>query len=60
MFGVAEDRNQGRGEITMNTQKSGLPPIVTQSEWQTARDNLLIKEKAHTRARDALAADCRW
>jgi predicted dithiol-disulfide oxidoreductase (DUF899 family) len=36
-----------------------LPPIVSQAEWQSARDALLVKEKAATRARDALAAERR-
>jgi predicted dithiol-disulfide oxidoreductase (DUF899 family) len=33
-----------------------LPPIVSPQEWNAAREALLTKEKAHTRARDALAA----
>ena len=32
------------------------PPIVSPQEWQAARDEMLVKEKEHTRARDALAA----
>jgi predicted dithiol-disulfide oxidoreductase (DUF899 family) len=36
-----------------------LPPIVSQAEWQAARDELLAKEKEHTRAADALAAERR-
>ena len=36
-----------------------LPPIVTPLEWQAAREALLVKEKEHTRARDALAAERR-
>ena len=36
-----------------------LPPIVSPSEWQSARDALLAKEKEATRARDALAAERR-
>jgi predicted dithiol-disulfide oxidoreductase (DUF899 family) len=41
-------------------KKSGnLPPIVSLTEWQAARDKLLVKEKAATRARDALAAERR-
>jgi predicted dithiol-disulfide oxidoreductase (DUF899 family) len=35
------------------------PPIVSPQEWAAARDNLLVKEKAHTRAGDALAAERR-
>ncbi|MGW3494845.1 DUF899 domain-containing protein [Streptomyces sp. NPDC001020] len=36
-----------------------LPPIVSPQEWQAARDALLAKEKAATRALDALAAERR-
>ena len=35
------------------------PPVVSPEEWQEARDALLVKEKEHTRARDALAAERR-
>jgi predicted dithiol-disulfide oxidoreductase (DUF899 family) len=35
------------------------PPVVSQQEWQAARERLLVKEKEHTRARDALAAERR-
>jgi len=35
------------------------PAIVSAQEWEAARQQLLAKEKAHTRARDALAADRR-
>src|SRR6476619_168022 len=40
--------------LAMNT-----PPIVSPQEWQAAREQLLAKEKALTRARDALAAERR-
>jgi predicted dithiol-disulfide oxidoreductase (DUF899 family) len=36
-----------------------LPPILSPTEWQIAREELLVKEKEATRARDALAADRR-
>src|SRR5207244_3464965 len=36
-----------------------LPKIVAPVEWQVARDELLVKEKEATRARDALAAERR-
>ncbi len=36
-----------------------LPPIVDRATWQKARDDLLAKEKAATRARDALAGERR-
>ena len=35
------------------------PPIVSQKEWEAAREQLLVKEKEMTRARDALAAERR-
>ena len=35
------------------------PPIVPPQEWETARQELLVKEKELTRARDALAAERR-
>ena len=36
-----------------------MPPIVSPQEWAAAREELLVKEKALTRARDALAAERR-
>ena len=35
------------------------PPIVSPQEWQTAWENMLVKEKELTRGRDALAAERR-
>ena len=35
------------------------PPVVSPEEWERARRQLLVKEKAHTHARDALAAERR-
>src|SRR6267143_2717708 len=35
------------------------PPIVFPPEWEAAREQLLVKEKALTRTRDALAAERR-
>jgi predicted dithiol-disulfide oxidoreductase (DUF899 family) len=32
------------------------PPVVSPQEWEAAREELLVEEKALTRARDALAA----
>jgi predicted dithiol-disulfide oxidoreductase (DUF899 family) len=36
-----------------------MPPIVSPQEWQAAREEMLVKEKELTRARDALAAERR-
>jgi predicted dithiol-disulfide oxidoreductase (DUF899 family) len=35
------------------------PPVVSPDAWEDARQKLLVKEKAMTRARDALAAERR-
>src|SRR5271170_1296656 len=62
-------RNRGRNKMATSKQ-SGLehpkkqiamktPPIVPRQEWEAARRQLLVKEKALTRSRDALAAERR-
>src|ERR1700726_2764192 len=43
-----------KGDLAMNT-----PPIVSAQEWEAARQQLLVKEKALTHARDAMAAERR-
>jgi predicted dithiol-disulfide oxidoreductase (DUF899 family) len=43
-----------KAEAAMNT-----PPIVSAPEWEAAWQQLLVKEKELTRARDALAAQRR-
>ena len=48
------DKEHGKGHLAMST-----PPIVSQQEWEAARQQLLVKEKALTRSRDALAAERR-
>ena len=46
--------------MSTKTEKlTNLPRIVSRAEWQQARDQLLVKEKAATRAHDALAAERR-
>jgi predicted dithiol-disulfide oxidoreductase (DUF899 family) len=45
---------KGENQMAMNT-----PPIVSKQEWEAAREQLLAKEKALTRSRDALAAERR-
>ncbi len=37
-------------------ERDGGPPVVDLATWQAARDELLVREKAHTREGDALAA----
>ena len=36
-----------------------IPPIVSQQDWDAAREQLLVKEKSVMRAHDALAAERR-
>src|SRR4029453_1915959 len=48
------DKEHPKGHLAMKT-----PPIVSQREWEAARQQLLVKEKAVTRSRDALAAERR-
>jgi predicted dithiol-disulfide oxidoreductase (DUF899 family) len=43
----------------MTVKQTELPKIVSQAEWQAAREALLAKEKELVRARDALAAERR-
>src|SRR5499427_6711906 len=50
----AEDRQHRKGDLAMNK-----PPIVSRQEWEVAHQQMLLKEKALTRARDALAAERR-
>ncbi|CAM3281015.1 DUF899 domain-containing protein [Occultella aeris] len=37
-------------------EESDRPPVVDLTTWQAARDELLVREKAHTHAGDAIAA----
>src|SRR5437879_413411 len=48
------DEEQPKKHLAMKT-----PPIVSQQEWEAARQQLLVQEKAFTRSRDALAAERR-
>jgi predicted dithiol-disulfide oxidoreductase (DUF899 family) len=38
---------------------SALPPVTSRDEYEAARTRLLAREKAHTRAGDAIAAEPR-
>ena len=38
------------------TELTARPPVVDQATWQAARDELLLREKAHTREGDAISA----
>jgi predicted dithiol-disulfide oxidoreductase (DUF899 family) len=43
----------------MTDRLLNAPPVVSPEDWETARQQLLVKEKASTHARDALAAERR-
>ena len=47
-------RTNEKPNLAMNT-----PAIVSQEEWEAARQQLLVKEKTLTRSRDVLAAERR-
>src|SRR5437773_4434370 len=55
----------GKGAVPMkepvktSTRTAANPKIVSQQEWEAARQHLLVKEKGLTRSRDALAAERR-
>jgi predicted dithiol-disulfide oxidoreductase (DUF899 family) len=51
------DRNKETQNTIQSTMKT--PPIVSPQEWEEARQQLLVKEKELTRARDAMAASRR-
>jgi predicted dithiol-disulfide oxidoreductase (DUF899 family) len=44
------------GRKTVNETTEALPPIVDRAAFETERDALLAREKAHTRAGDEIAA----
>jgi predicted dithiol-disulfide oxidoreductase (DUF899 family) len=48
-------------ESTQSSELRGMntPPVVSRDEWKAAWQRMLVKEKAHTRAGDALAAERR-
>src|SRR5260370_552569 len=51
---TSPENGRKEGEYAMNT-----PPIVSPEKWEASRQQMLVKEKALTRARDALAAERR-
>ena len=51
---TARDKQHHKAQPHMNA-----PPIVSRKVWEVARQELLVKEKATMRARDALAAERR-
>ncbi|TGV64037.1 DUF899 domain-containing protein, partial [Mesorhizobium sp. M00.F.Ca.ET.158.01.1.1] len=41
------------------TMTMKMPPIVSRQDWEAAHKEMLVKEKATMRARDALSAERR-
>ena len=60
---VGRLKNERQNEHTNNDVKKEknmeMPKVVSPKEWEAARQQLLVKEKELTRARDALAAERR-
>src|ERR1700720_1060794 len=54
MAQAKKDMEQRKENPAMKT-----PPMVSSQEWEAARQQLLVKEKALTRARDGLATERR-
>ena len=55
---VSKERNVNQ-DNEKNDIAMKIPSIVSTEEWEAARQHLLVKEKAVTHARDALAAERR-
>src|SRR6202167_3963596 len=51
---MSTNKERAKEHLAMKT-----PPIVSQQEWEAAQQKLLVREKALTRSRDALAAERR-
>jgi predicted dithiol-disulfide oxidoreductase (DUF899 family) len=49
----------GKNENKAAATAMHTPPVVSPQAWEDARQEMLVKEKAHSRARDALAAERR-
>jgi len=51
--------NTSEGDRKVEQTVVRTPPVVSPKAWEAARQQMLVKEKALTRARDALAAERR-
>jgi predicted dithiol-disulfide oxidoreductase (DUF899 family) len=58
-LGTAVRRHHEVAKRQDKEEAMDTPPIVSPEEWKAAREKLLVKEKEHTRAGDALAAERR-
>ena len=56
---TTDGRSKEMATNSLDTTGMDTPPVVSPEQWQSARDALLRKEKAATRARDELAAERR-
>ena len=45
--------------LEIDGKRLATPPVVSPQAWEAAREQMLVKEKAFTRARDTLAAERR-
>jgi len=62
IVGTLRGKNNKQQESEMKTSSElpvNTPPVVSAQEWEAARQQLLVKEKALTHARDAMAAERR-
>jgi len=50
------DETGSSGPLANATVPAGLPPVVDRASWQAQLEELLVREKAHTREGDAIAA----
>src|SRR5437867_6386003 len=55
---MATSKDRNKEQLKGNPPKN-TPPILSPQEWEAARHQFLVKEKAFTRSRDALAAERR-
>ena len=56
---MVKNKERETGSNETGRLPTNTPPVVSAQEWEAARQQLLVKEKALTRARDALAAERR-
>lgn len=50
------DEPQGQGSPSSSSSNRPLPPVVDRARWQDELDALRVREKAHTREGDVIAA----
>ena len=53
---MSDDVTRADMPAAENGDRPALPPVVDRASWQAQLDDLLIREKAHTREGDAIAA----